>query len=41
MIDQKYVFMLAGDTHTPKPNTLETDKKQNVQMVELSGFTAH
>lgn len=31
--------MLAEGTCTPKPNTLETDKKQSTQMVELSGLT--
>lgn len=30
--------MLAEGTRTPKPNTLETDKKQSTQMVELSGL---
>lgn len=39
MVDQKYVFMLSRGVHTAKPNTLETDKKQSMQMAELPGFT--
>lgn len=30
--------MLAEGTYTPKSNTLETDKKQSMQMAELSGL---
>lgn len=34
--DRSKVYFYAGGTHTPKPNTLETAKKQSMQMVELS-----
>lgn len=30
--------MLAEGTCTPKPNTLQTNKKQSTRMVELSGL---